>query len=86
MATVRLLEVPVRLRAKSAEHGEALLREMTLLTTAQADRRHVPARLLELADELDRESGPFTAAQAAALEDAVAQGMRSFQKSSTTSR
>ncbi len=75
LVTVRLLEVPVALRFKSAEHGEGLVREMTLLTAREADSSHVPARLVELAAEVRNQYGPFTARQAAAMEDALAAGL-----------
>lgn len=74
LVTVRLLEVPVALRFKSLEHGEGLVREMTLLKMT-ADTSDVPARLVALADEVMREYGPFTAAQAAVLEEAHQKGV-----------
>lgn len=73
--TVRLLDVPVRLRFASLEHSEALIREMTLLNVAGETGGHVPARLLALAEEVTTEYGPFVGGQAAALEDAHLRGL-----------
>ncbi len=73
--TVRLLDVPVPLRFQSAEHGEGLVREMTLLMTGDPETSRVPARLVELAGEVRNQYAPFTAAQVATLEEALARGV-----------
>ncbi len=75
LVTVRLLDVPVPLRFQAAEHGEGLVREMTLLMNGDPDTSRVPARLVELAGEVTNKYVPFTEAQVAALEEAFARGV-----------
>ena len=75
LVTVRLLEVPVALRFRSLEHGEGLVREMTLLTIRGDADSPVPRRLVDLAAEVTETYGASTAAQAAELENARANGL-----------
>ena len=75
LVSVRLLEVPVALRFRSVEHGEGLVREMTLLTMRGDGESQIPRRLVDLAAEVTDTYGPSTAAQAAELESARANGL-----------
>lgn len=75
LATVRLLEVPVPLRFKSLQQGAELVREMQLLTIGLAGGQEVPARLVDLAGRVTEQYGPFTAPQAAELEEAYERGV-----------
>ena len=74
---VRLLGLPLRTRERSRQHGADLLREMALIQVGQATGttdRQVPARLLELAQELDTAYGPYIAASTDQMEDALDAG------------
>lgn len=61
MVQVQLLGVPLRLRARSVELGNDLVRELTLVSLG-ADRSDagVPERLLRVAEELRNAYGEFT--------------------------
>ena len=74
---VRMLAMPLELRERSRQHGADLLREMTLISTSQAAGtagRDVPARLLELAQELDAVYGPYVASTTEEMEAALDRG------------
>jgi len=74
---VRMLSVPLLLRERSRQHGADLLRETALVQAGQATgtaERAVPARLLELAHELDTVYGPYVAASTEQMEDALDRG------------
>ncbi len=75
LVSVRLLDVPVPLRFRSMEHGDGLLREMTLLTMSDATAARVPKRLVELAAEVTNGYGAFTAGPTEQLEQARARGL-----------
>ncbi|WP_345712583.1 hypothetical protein [Kineococcus glutinatus] len=76
LAQVRLLGVPLRLRARATQHGEELLRELTLVQIGA--QQHVadsaPQRLLDVAARLQETYGAFTVAGADALDAAEAAG------------
>lgn len=77
LCEVHLLELPVRLAAKSRRHFEELMREFTLIT---AEREHghpehtVPARLLNLVQTLMQQFAGVTGAAEQRLADAVDRG------------
>jgi hypothetical protein len=77
---VRMLQMPLRLRERSRQHGADLLREMALVqagsTTASGDE-DVPARLLELAGELDTSYAPYIAASTSEMDAALDSGQDS---------
>lgn len=75
MVQVRLIGVPVRLRARNIEHGEGLLREFALVRLG-ADRSEagVPDRLLKLVDEVRSTYGGFGAGPSSELDAALARG------------
>ena len=75
--TVRMLGLPLLVRDRSRRHGADLLREMALIQVGQATGttdRPVPARLLELAHELDTAYGPYIASSTDQMEDALDRG------------
>ncbi|MFL6138107.1 MAG: hypothetical protein ACJ74O_09950 [Frankiaceae bacterium] len=76
---VRLLEVPVALWARSAEHGDELMREFTLVAAAQqaGSEHEVPARLVSLVEELTASYGAFSAGPEERLAKAAADGLDS---------
>jgi hypothetical protein len=86
LLAVQLLGAPVRLWARASVHTTELVREFSLLTLGQAtaggDRdggaaaAHVPARLVELASDLQARYAGITDAQENELEDALSAGDR----------
>ena len=80
---VRLLGMPLLTRERSRQHGADLLREMALIQVGEATGttdRQVPARLLELAQELDTAYGPYIAASTDQMEDALDRGEESLDE------
>ena len=81
---VRVLEMPLLLRERSRQHGADLLREMALIrsdadrTGVRAAEHEVPARLLELARELDSYYAPYTALSTQEMDDALDRGEESL--------
>jgi len=77
LVDVRLVGVPLRLRARSVEHGQDLLRELALVQVGagQPDSASVPQRLLSIADELRASYGQFIAGPTAQLDAALDQGL-----------
>ncbi len=76
---VRMLATPLLLRERSRQHGADLLREMALLRTSGAAGvsgagHRLPARLLELALELDTYYGPYVALSSQQMDDALDAG------------
>ena len=69
---VRLLEFPVDVYRRAAEHNDELMREFALVREDGSD--HVPARLLALTEELRARFGAFTAGPSSALQDALSRG------------
>lgn len=75
LVTVRLLQVPVALRGRSMQHGEELVREMTLVAQQSAEQGHsLPTRLVELAQDVRTNYGALTAAADVAYAEAAARG------------
>ncbi|WP_432492591.1 ATP-binding protein [Kineococcus gypseus] len=76
-ATVRvhLLGVPLRSRERLGRHVEGLLRELALVRiSGQRPASSLPARLLELAGELETTYAPQRALPTRAMEEALAAG------------
>ncbi|NAZ76565.1 SpoIIE family protein phosphatase, partial [Kineococcus sp. T13] len=73
---VRLLGVPLRLRAEFTQHTEGLLRELALLRIGAGHEGapSLPQRLVDLAADLQRTYAPLLARPAAAMEEAAAAG------------
>ena len=73
---VRLLAVPVQLRARSKQHGEELVREMTLISqqSDEGEADTLPRRLVEVAREVRTSYGSFTAKADEQFEAALARG------------
>jgi hypothetical protein len=76
LADVVLLGVPLELRARSQEHSDELVREMTLiaLQIREGDGDALPVRLTELAAEVQLTYGAFSAPADARLDAAAARG------------
>jgi hypothetical protein len=76
LVTVRLVGLPVKVHVQSSEHGDELMREFTYLRAQSADQDapSVPARLLDLVDELTGQFSGFTAGTQAELDEAAASG------------
>jgi hypothetical protein len=74
---VRLLGVPLRVRARSMEHDQDLLRELALVRVAAdaSEMSSAPDRLLDLADELRATYGPIAAGPSAAMDRAMDDGL-----------
>ena len=77
---IRLLELPVPIHAKTSEHTDELMREFTYIRaqSADPDASTVPAKLLDLVDELTGQFSGFTAGTQAELDAAVAAGAPSI--------
>jgi hypothetical protein len=73
---VRLIGVPLRIRARSTEHEQDLLRELALVqVSADGDRESsVPGRLLRIADEIRTSYGAASARPNAEMEAALDRG------------
>jgi hypothetical protein len=83
MLVVRMLDMPLLVRERSRQHGADLLREMALIQLGQASGttdRQVPARLQELARELDTAYGPYIASSTDQMEDALDRGEESLDE------
>jgi hypothetical protein len=73
---VRLLGMPLRVRARSMEHDQDLLRELALVRVSadSVGTTSAPSRLLDLADELRATYGPLAAGPSADMERALDEG------------
>ena len=80
LVTIRLLDLPVGIHARSSEHSDELMREFTYIRarSEDAERTTVPAKLLDLVDELTGRFAGFTAGSQAELDAAVAAGKASI--------
>lgn len=88
---VRLLGLPLRLRARLSQQMESLLREFALILVReeQPDHTSLPRTLLEMAVELETTYAPYRAQRAQAMDDALAAGQEHFDavyQTSTASR
>jgi len=69
---VRILGLPLDVYQRASEHNDELLREFALIGGDSTD--HVPARLLELIEELNARFGDFTEGPTTAIQDALTRG------------
>ncbi|MDQ1726065.1 MAG: hypothetical protein QOK14_110, partial [Frankiaceae bacterium] len=74
---VRILGLPVPLRERSTQHGDELVREMTLLAARAEDSSgaHVPQRLVSLAADVRSTYGVFTEHANAQMDAAALAGI-----------
>ena len=77
LVEVRLLGVPIALRERSTQHGDELLREMTLIAQQAVDDGDVPARLVQLATEVRDTYSQFTLNANAEMDAAAEAGIAS---------
>lgn len=70
---VRLQHLPVKVQRLSAEHHDALMRELSLIK-ASTSAESLPQRLLSVTDELHEKFGRFSIEPRSALESAFRQG------------
>jgi hypothetical protein len=75
LVDVHLVRLPVRLWARSQEHGEELLREFALMATDPTSSASVPTRLTRLVQELTATYAGLGAEQEAQLFAAAAAGV-----------
>ena len=75
LVTVRLIDLPVAIHARSSEHSDELMREFTYLRaqSVDPDSPNVPSRLLDLVDQLTGDYSGFTAGTQAELDAAIAE-------------
>lgn len=80
MVQVQLVGVPLLLRARHAEYGQDLMRELTLVRMGAESRdgASVPDRLLAVADEVRLTYGAFTAGPSDELDAATERGEEFF--------
>jgi hypothetical protein len=78
LVEVRLLGVPIALRERSTQHGDELLREMTLIAQQAAGDSGVPARLVRLAAEVRETYSQFTVNANAEMDAAAEAGVESI--------
>jgi hypothetical protein len=76
LKTVLLLGLPVPLHVRTSEHTDELMREFTFLRAQSDDPEapSVPARLLDLVDDLSGRYSGFTAGTQAELDTAIDEG------------
>jgi hypothetical protein len=76
LVTVRFPRLPVRVHARTSEHSDELMREFTYIRaqSVDPDAATVPAKLLDLVDELSGRYSGFTAGSQAELDEAMASG------------
>jgi hypothetical protein len=72
LVTVRIIGMPLAVMQRSAEHSDELLREFALIREEGSD--HVPARLLNLIEELRGRFGAFAVGPRQAMQDALERG------------
>ena len=77
LVEVQLLGLPVPLWARSQEQHDALLREFALIASDGAAHQ-LPARLLALLEDLDREYGDLSGEQQRRLDRAARDGVDSI--------
>jgi hypothetical protein len=83
MVDVHVLQLPVRLWARSQEQHDALMREFALMsvpTEEDAKARHVPSRLIELMDTLTADFEGVSTAQEQELYAAVEAGISTLDQ------
>ena len=77
LVEVRILGLPVPLRERSNQHGEELVREMTLVVAQQRDNgsTNIPQRLVNLAADVRSTYGMFTQHANAQMDAAAEAGI-----------
>ena len=80
LVTIKLVELPIDIHVKGSEHSDELMREFTYIRAQSADPEGttVPAKLLDLVDELTGQFAGFTAGSQAELDAAVTAGAESI--------
>ena len=80
LVTIKLVELPVGIHAQASEHTDELMREFTFIRAQSVDPEGttVPAKLLDLVDEVTGQFAGFTAGSQAELDGAVAEGKDSI--------
>ena len=73
LVEVQLLKLPIILQRQSAEHHDALMRELTLVRASTATNS-LPDRLLALTEELSGRFGTFSEGPRAAIDNAFRSG------------
>ena len=74
LVEVRLLRLPLRIWQRTQEHVDGLLREFALIAQDDEARASTPGRLLDLVQRVTAGYGGFSAAQRAAMEEALERG------------
>jgi hypothetical protein len=74
LVTVRLLQAPLTIWQRAAEHHDELMREMALLALSPT-KPELPTRLLELVDVLGHQYGAAGARPDAERDAAIARGL-----------
>jgi hypothetical protein len=83
LVEVRMLDLPVRVWARSQEQHDALMREFALMSvpTEEGEKaRHVPTRLAELIAQLNEDFAGVSTAQEQELFAAVEAGIESLDQ------
>ena len=80
LVTIKLLDLPVPIHARTTEHSDELMREFTYIRaqSVDPDGTTVPAKLLDLVDELTTRFAGFTAGSQAELDAAITAGKESI--------
>ena len=80
LVTIKLLELPLGIHAQTSEHTDELMREFTYIRAQSVDPEGttVPAKLLDLVDEVTGQFAGFTAGSQAELDAAIAAGQDSI--------
>ena len=74
LVEVRLLRLPLQIWQRTQEHVDGLLREFALIAQDDEARASTPGRLLDLVQRVTAGYGGFSAAQRAAMEEALQRG------------
>ena len=74
LVEVRLLRLPLPVWQRTQEHVDGLLREFALIAQDDEARASTPGRLLDLVQRVTAGYGGFSAAQRAAMEEALQRG------------
>ena len=80
LVTIRLVELPLKLHARTSEHSDELMREFTYIRAQSEDPEAStpPVKLLDLVDEITGRFAGFTAGSQAELDAAIASGRDSI--------
>jgi hypothetical protein len=86
LITVRVLDMPLDVYARSTQHWDELMREFALISLdndrgEEGHSRPLPTRLNALIDELTRDFSPFTVDTEAERDAALARGERTIDLS-----